>query len=506
MKFSALKVHQWHEEWDKVEYDPTKKRGKPEPYFYLFTIPALTLRRLCGVYARSVEERKGAKEDPNIQRPHMPKRSEDISKYVQYGYPFYELSERDKKNPEHDGLRKPGWLPTAIVVNVLTSTDERKGTKRVHESDLIQLNEDHILIPDGSNNTDWRPKELPPIEVIDGQHRLWAFDDKELLSESFEIPVVAFHGLDLSWQAYLFYSINIKPKKISPSLAYDLYPLLRTEDWLDSTKTGHKVYREARAQEIVDCLWAHLESPWYHRISMLGESINKKKIITQSAWIRSLLASLLGKADKNIFAGGGIFNALQQNNSLFANSWNLYEQVAFLILIGNSLSKKALESSPFWINTKIKSLKQAAMYIFENDTCLLSQDQGIRAFLYILNGFFSIDKNLTILENTKISFDSDDDSEFVDRLDKISNTLEIFQDKSELISLVDGLTDVLIKFDWRSSKAEKLTDEEKSLKASFRGSGGYKALRIELLKFLKDKSHDSTIVHFAQSTLKTPEE
>jgi hypothetical protein len=52
--------------------------------------------------------------------------------------------------------------------------------------------------------------------------------------------LVAFHGLDLSWQAYLFWTINIKPKRINPSLAFDLYPLLRSENWLDKAE-GHFV-------------------------------------------------------------------------------------------------------------------------------------------------------------------------------------------------------------------------------------------------------------------------
>ena len=78
----------------------------------------------------------------------------------------------------------------------------------------------------------WTPKANAPFEIIDGQHRLWAFDDADTL-DSFELPVVAFVGLDISWQAYLFWTINIKPKRINPSLAFDLYPLLRSEDWLE---------------------------------------------------------------------------------------------------------------------------------------------------------------------------------------------------------------------------------------------------------------------------------
>jgi hypothetical protein len=114
----------------------------------------------------------------------------------------------------------------------------------------------------------WQPRILPPFEVIDGQHRLWAFNRND--DPTFELPVVAFHGLDISWQAYLFWTINIKPKRINPSLAFDLYPLLRAEDWLDKAE-GHYVYRETRSQELTEALWSNEDSPWYDRINMLGE-------------------------------------------------------------------------------------------------------------------------------------------------------------------------------------------------------------------------------------------
>ncbi len=80
---------------------------------------------------------------------------------------------------------------------------------------------------------------------------------------------MAFYGLDVSWQAYLFWTINIKPKRINPSLAFDLYPLLRAEDWLDKAE-GHYVYRESRSQELTEALWSNPDSPWYDRINMLG--------------------------------------------------------------------------------------------------------------------------------------------------------------------------------------------------------------------------------------------
>ena len=129
-----------------------------------------------------------------------------------------------------------------------------------------------VSLPYKAWSTAWEPKIIPPFEVIDGQHRLWSFHRND--DPSFELPVVAFHGLDISWQAYLFWTINIKPKRINPSLAFDLYPLLRAEDWLDRAE-GHSVYRETRSQELTEALWSNEDSPWYDRINMLGEKKNK---------------------------------------------------------------------------------------------------------------------------------------------------------------------------------------------------------------------------------------
>jgi hypothetical protein len=119
--------------------------------------------------------------------------------------------------------------------------DQRR-TRRMQSADAISVDTDDsgtamLHLPTGVNSSSWEPT-LAPIEVIDGQHRLWAFEDNDYADE-FDLPVVAFHGLDISWQAYLFWTINIKPKKINSSLAFDLYPLLRTYrhiDFSDSTR------------------------------------------------------------------------------------------------------------------------------------------------------------------------------------------------------------------------------------------------------------------------------
>ena len=254
----ALKVHQWLKGWNKIDFDPTEYRAKPPQHFYLFSLPARELRSLSGIVRRQAKNAQPRTEDLGIQRQHDPERSEEISRFVQFGYPWSTLSDAKRASAEFNDLRKPGWLPTAVVLNILTATDERDGL-RVANGDTATIADDdggcYLQLPYLKWAANWTPSKVPPFEVIDGQHRLWAFDATSEFGD-FELPVVAFVGLDISWQAYLFWTINIKPKRINPSLAFDLYPLLRSEDWLERAE-GHAIYRETRAQELTEILWSH---------------------------------------------------------------------------------------------------------------------------------------------------------------------------------------------------------------------------------------------------------
>jgi hypothetical protein len=206
-----------------------------------------------------------------------------------------------RKLPGADDLRKPGWLPTAILVNILPPRSVRNGVQ-IPDADLVRVEGDGdesrtviFHLPKSFNGSGWEPEKVFPLEVIDGQHRLWAFDGFDP-GDDFELPVVAFFGLDRGWQAYLFWSVNITPKRINRSLAFDLYPLLSHQSWLDKF-AGHSIYRETRCQELVEALWSHPESPWNERVNMLGENRAHREYkgptVTQAAWVRSLMASFV---------------------------------------------------------------------------------------------------------------------------------------------------------------------------------------------------------------------
>ena len=470
----ALKVNQWLNSWNSIRWNKKEHRKEPQNHFYVFSLSAKQLRILSGVYRRSLTSRTG------LQRAHEPSRSEKIAKYIKYGYPWSDLNDSQRKEKRFDDLQKPGWLPTAIVVNILDFTDTRDGQK-VDSNDLIIIKdlEDNIAevnLPASFNNSDkWKAKQNHPIEIIDGQHRLLAFEDKNI-PDDYELPVVAFYGLDLSWQAYLFWTINIKPKRINPSLAFDLYPLLRTEDWLERFE-GHKVYREIRAQELVEILWSEKESSWFNRINMLGESGGPS--VTQAAWVRALLKTYIKSFEGKGISMGGLFGAPVGEDKI-AIPWNKSQQAALLIYLWNELRDSIKESKEEWVRELRDYKKQEYKKTIDGDPAftgsytMLNNDQGVSVILNVTNDLLFINRNNLKLQSWELK-----NAE----LNPAAGLIDLKKNKI-IANFVSDLAKELSTFDWRSSAAKGLSEENLSIKLSYRGGSGYKQFRRQLLKHL----------------------
>jgi hypothetical protein len=477
----AIKVSQWLNGWEKIAFSPKAHRAKPLPHFYIFSMPAVELRALCGISRRDASVVGDRSLDLGIQRRHEPERSKEIAEFVGYGFPWSTLSEMKRKSQQFHDLRKPGWLPTAIVINILKPGDVRNLGGTVSKEDIVEIREDRegsfVSLPYDEWSTKWEPKILPPLEVIDGQHRLWSFQKTD--NPSFELPVVAFHGLDISWQAYLFWTINIKPKRINPSLAFDLYPLLRTEDWLDRAE-GHPVYRETRSQELTEALWSNEDSPWYDRINMLGEK--KNRWVTQSAWIKSLMATFVrpwhGRSEK----AGGLYGSRMQDSDEVLG-WSRAQQAAFLIYAWQLLRDSILNSSDEWAKKAIIEQRKIRAddpekAPFYGPHSLLVTDQGVRGFLHVLNDlcFFAASKlNMSAWQVQTKAAASDAEA--------VSAAVKTLP-KQKMSTFLNKVARDLGSFDWRTSSDPSVSEKERRNKLVFRGSSGYKEIRKQLLEHL----------------------
>jgi hypothetical protein len=373
-------------------------------------------------------------------------------------------------------------------VNVLRAGDKRLGIEVANE-DLITLNDPGggsatFVMPEGFAGPDWSPRQTPPIEVIDGQHRLWAFDE-DGVGRDYELPVVAYHGLDISWQAYLFWTINLRPKRINASLAFDLYPLLRTEDWLEKFE-GHSIYRETRAQELTENLWGHPDSVWHHRINMLGEPGLRQPMATQAAWIRSLLATYVKRWEGGRRSRiGGLFGAQTgQNNE--ALPWTRAQQAAFLVLMGQEVRDAVAECTEPWARALRERGERSALGdeqdpAFYGTQTLLTTDQGIRGVLYATNDLCYVraeDLRLGVWRAAEDAGSTDDEI-----LKAI--TAEIGGLRGQPVSkFLKDIARSLATYDWRTSAFPGLTESQRLAKAALRGSGGYRELRVQLLQHL----------------------
>ena len=482
MRIPAIRVRQWLNVWDDYVFDIESRQRKPLPYFYVCSISAPLLKRLSGVRRREATGPRAA--DTAIQRGHDERRSKEIGRYVEAGYPWASLNSRHQK--QFPDLKKPGWLPTAVVANLVTETTDRDGVT-VAPKDLITIDCEgdalvHLILPDGCDDASWAPAtgRLDPLEIIDGQHRLYAFSGDEDLDGNFEFPVVIFVDLDISWQAYLFWSINVRPKKINPSMGYDLYPLLRTADWLELVE-GPMAYRETRAQALTEALWLHPESPWHKRIGMLGREKGK---VTQAAFVRSLTISFVrGWSGSRRTGIGGFFGTEVSDDRTDVLRWSRAQQAAYLIALWQSLRDAVADSGAEWA----KHLRDQTpdLHTLDYDPAfagrfsILASDQGVRGFLQVCN-------DISYQSHDTITFGNWQRPTSADRtdLEEISLALKELRGLKSLNDFIGRLAADISGFDWRSAVTPDLPRNVETFQSRYRSGSGYKQVRLQLLRHL----------------------
>jgi len=302
------------------------------------------------------------------------------------------------------------------------------------------------------------------------------------LPDEYEVPVVIFDNLPLPWQAYLFWVINVEPKRINTSLAFDLYPELRDQDWL---KRGEsiKIYQEHRSQELTEVLWRNSASPWKDRIELFGKRVDGH--VSNAAAIRSLMATFvrvwakgndLGADPDNITRLGGLFGSIDKNGSRYIIRWRRPEQAAFLILCWEAVRAAVEISKACWKSDlatgSCKGPAESATFAFAGPYTLLATDQGFRAICFAYNALTQLvyDK-IGLLEIEGSEDESEPSEEFVAR------ALQQLGSNVGLKKFIDAVARALVDgVDWRTAAAPGIEDAGKVVQGQYRGSSGYKAL------------------------------
>jgi DGQHR domain-containing protein len=170
-------------------------------YCYLFGIQPSKLIPLASVLHRKMDLDGDISE--NYQRLVQSKKIKEIKKFI---------------------TEERGVFPTNIIISFETKSDSFFKTQGAKIND-IQFG---ILT---------LPRQYQSITVIDGQHRLFAYDGLDE-GEKDLIYVVAFHKMLPEKQIQTFININEKQTKVTASLMWDLYPTI-----LENTNIKSKISR-----------------------------------------------------------------------------------------------------------------------------------------------------------------------------------------------------------------------------------------------------------------------
>lgn len=488
-----IKITQWLSSWDKASWDEEKGLGKPDDHFFIGSMPIAELRALAGVTHRDIEQRKNPNAIAGYQRAHEEARSRKINRYLQYGYP---LSTSTSLEPsQHEELINPGWLPNAIIINIIppNSSRNREGKELQVPAELeVKINHSTQLAsleyPKETTIHEFNAKKIPyiePIEIIDGQHRLYAVNSGSKMEGLYEVPVVVFYDLTLAWQAYLFWTINVEPKKINASLAFDLYPELRRQEWLDKSESI-KIYQEHRSQEMAEVLWSHPKSPWKDRIELFGNRV--KGHVSNASFIRSLNRSFIkkwGRGDRI----GGLYGSIAQKggNTDRVIPWQRSQQAAFLILLWTQVHEATKISKAPWVNALLSNTQEDLTHdlspAFAGEHSLLATDQGVQAIHNIFNSIFQDSPDLFDLETWRAPSPSGP-SITQEEINEVLASFNQLKTAKRALSAIS--TTIIDNFDWRLSTAPGLDEDERQMQSAYRGSSGYSLMMSKLVKTISD--------------------
>jgi hypothetical protein len=111
-------------------------------------------------------------------------------------------------------------------------------------------------------------------------------------------------------------------------------------------------------------------------------------------------------------------------------------------------------------------------------------DQGIRGLLNVTNDLFyikSADLDLQSWQSTT-NAGAVDEKAVSDALKSLRGT--------KIDKFMDRLAASIVEYDWRTSAAPGLSEQQRILKTTFRGGSGYRELRRQLLQLLSKQSGD----------------
>jgi hypothetical protein len=221
--------------------------------------------------------------------------------------------------------------------------------------------------------------------------------------------------------------------------------------------------------------------------------------VRQASWIRTIISAFIKPIDLKKSKGGLFGEVVNAKENVVP--WTRAQQAAFLICTGGELYSNLQKGQYQWANVLRKEIN-ADWVDTANDPAmfgkktLLNSDQGIRALWLAVNDIFTCKIHEWRLLEWEPCEDVGDVTE-----DAVTNEIRSLHG-NHIFPMLADLADCLASFDWRSSAADELSEEERLIRKGFRGSGGYVELKKKLLEHIAHNSGSGEVVDAADTALR----
>ena len=164
--------------------------------------------------------------------------------------------------------------------------------------------------------------------------------------------------------------------------------------------------------------------------------------------------------------------------------WSGAQQAAFLIKMGREVASAVYEHAEHWADVLREDSEWEEGFdedpAFYGPDTLINTDQGVRGLLSVTNDLCFVKAD----ELDLFSWVSNSSAGAGD-VEAVSEALDELETE-EVGKFLANIAVELATFDWRTASAPKLTEEERTIKLTFRGSGGYREIRHRLLRHLSN--------------------
>ena len=161
--------------------------------------------------------------------------------------------------------------------------------------------------------------------------------------------------------------------------------------------------------------------------------------------------------------------------------WTRAQQAAFLIFVWNCIQHSVERSEEQWARDLVERTGSREA-LFSGSHSLLATDQGVRAILLVTN-----DLTFVLTDDLDLASWRGEQAGEAPSEEAVSWALgSLKRDLPTAARYMKAMAETLASFDWRSSSAPGLDADARLRQAAYRGSGGYKELRIQLLRLLID--------------------